>query len=108
MPNILKRNRALAFQRQNGRCVYCCQLMWLSALADFAVKQKLTLKQARHRQCTAEHLHARKDGGGNTTSNIAAACLLCNLRRHMRKSDLSPEQFEVHVRTRMALGRWHL
>lgn len=107
MPDILKRNRALAFLRQHGRCIYCHKQMWLSGLADFAVEHKITVKQARHLQCTAEHLRARRDGGGNTSVNIAAACLFCNLRRHKRKSELTPEQFEVHVRTRMARGGWH-
>jgi 5-methylcytosine-specific restriction endonuclease McrA len=107
MPSTLKRIRTNAFLRQQGRCIYCHKQMWLSDLADFAVEHKITVKQARHLQCTAEHLRARKDGGGNTTGNIAAACLLCNLRRHKRKTDLTPEQFGVHVRIRMARGGWH-
>lgn len=107
MHNTLKRIRTNAFLRQQGRCIYCYKQMWLSDPAQFAVEQNLTVKQARHLQCTAEHLHARKDGGGNTASNIAAACLFCNLRRHKRKAGLTPEQFGVHVRTRMARGRWH-
>ncbi|NVM78168.1 hypothetical protein FHW83_003992 [Duganella sp. SG902] len=108
MPNTLKRFRASAFLRQHGRCIYCDKPMWLSGLVLFADEQNLTVKQARHRQCTAEHLCARKNGGNDTSANIAAACLFCNLRRHQRKAELTPEQFRVHVRTRMARGRWHL
>jgi hypothetical protein len=107
MPNTLKRFRASAFLRQHGRCIYCHKPMWLSDPAHFAVEQKLTVKQALRLQCTAEHLCAKKNGGGNTAANIAAACLFCNLRRHKRKVELTPEQFEVHVRTRIARGGWH-
>ncbi|MFD0320236.1 hypothetical protein [Lysobacter gummosus] len=41
------------------------------------------------RQCIAEHLLARRDGGRNTRGNIAAACWLYNQRRHRRKHPLS-------------------
>lgn len=107
MPTPLQRKRARAFERQHGCCIYCRKLMWLSDLANFAAEQNLTVKQARHRQCTAEHLCARKNGGGDTAANIAAACLFCNLHRHKRKAELPPEQFRVHVRERMARGGWH-
>ena len=90
MPSTLKRIRTNAFLLQQGHCIYCHKQMWLSDLADFAVEHKITVKQARHLQCTAEHLRARKDGGGNTASNIAAACLFCNVRRHKRKANLTP------------------
>lgn len=107
MPNTLKRFRTRAFLRQDGRCIYCAKPMWLSDPAHFAIKQKLTAKQARHRQCTAEHLCARKNGGTNAAANIAAACLFCNQHRHQRKAELSPLQFGVYVRTRMARGGWY-
>lgn len=107
MPSTLKRARARAFLRQDGRCIYCCSRMWLSAPAFFAAEYKLTVKQARRFQCTAEHLCARKDGGGNMASNIAAACRFCNLHRHSRKAELTPEQFQIHVRTRIERGKWH-
>lgn len=107
MPKTLKRVRASAFRHQNGRCIYCHKLMWLSDPVHFATEHNLTIKQARSFQCTAEHLCAKKNGGGNTAANIAAACLFCNLRRHLRKAELTPEQFQVHVRRRVARGRWH-
>jgi len=106
MPNNLKNIRASAFLHQNGHCIYCDKLMWLSAPLHFAVQQKITTKQARLFQCTAEHLLARKDGGTNATANIAAACLFCNRHRHMRKTELTPVQFQMHVRKRIKQGRW--
>ncbi|MEN5206681.1 HNH endonuclease [Stenotrophomonas terrae] len=35
-------------------------------------------------RCTAEHLVSQQDGGKNVAGNIAAACWLCNTRRHKR------------------------
>jgi 5-methylcytosine-specific restriction endonuclease McrA len=34
------------------------------------------------RDCTAEHLVARMDGGRDTRDNIVAACRRCNAARH--------------------------
>jgi hypothetical protein len=107
MPNTLQRTRALAFVNQNGCCIYCDKPMWLADPVDFAAKQRITFKQARRFQCTAEHLCARKNGGSDTAANIAAACLFCNQHRHMRKAELTPEQFQFHVRKRIARGGWH-
>ena len=107
MPNTLQRTRALAFVNQNGCCIYCEKPMWLADPVDFAAKQSITFKQARRFQCTAEHLCARKNGGSDTAANIVAACLFCNRHRHMRKAELTPEQFQFHVRKRVARGRWH-
>jgi hypothetical protein len=107
MPNTLKRTRVRAFRHQNGCCIYCDKPMWLSEPAHFAAKYKLTVKQARRFQCTAEHLRARKNGGADAASNIAAACRFCNLHRRSRKAELTPEQFQVHVRRRIECGGWH-
>jgi 5-methylcytosine-specific restriction endonuclease McrA len=107
MPNTLQRVRARAFLRQHGRCIYCDKPMWLSEPAQFAADHKLSARQARRFQCTAEHLCARKNGGGNMASNIAAACRFCNLHRHSRKAELTPDQFQVHVRARIERGGWH-
>ena len=107
MSHTLKRVRARAFLRQDGRCIYCHSPMWLSDPSQFAAEHKITVKQARRFQCTAEHLCARKNGGGDVASNIAAACRFCNLHRHSRKADLTPEQFHVHVRARIERGKWH-
>ena len=107
MSKSLNRIRARAFSHQDGRCIYCSRPMWISDLKNFAVQQKLTVKQAQRFQCTAEHLNARKDGGDDAWSNIAAACRFCNMRRHTRKVALTPEQFRALVRARLERGRWH-
>ena len=64
--------------------------MWLDDITSFAAEHRLTHRQARQRQCTAEHLVARCDGGKNTASNIVAACRECNSTRHRRNVPLSP------------------
>jgi hypothetical protein len=55
---------------------------------------------------SAEHLVARRDGGGNGPENIVAAHELCNGRRHRCKTPLSPNAFEALVRGRLDKGRW--
>lgn len=105
--NTLARFRAAAFALQGGRCFYCKQPMWLSHPEAFAARHGLTFRQVRWLQATAEHLHARKDGGSQSASNIVAACRLCNLRRHARKAAPCPQDYERLVMTRMAQGRWH-
>lgn len=62
MANRLQRLRQSAYRAQNGRCIYCARPMGEHA--------------------TAEHLHARQDGGADHRDNIAAACRGCNHRRH--------------------------
>lgn len=107
MSKSLNRTRARAFSHQDGRCTYCSRPMWISDPQRFAVQQNLTNKQAQRFQCTAEHLFARKDGGDDSRSNIAAACRYCNMHRHMRKAELTPEQFRALVHARLERGRWH-
>jgi hypothetical protein len=107
MSKSLIRTRARAFTLQDGRCIYCSRPMWVSDPQHFAVQQNLTVKQARRFQCTAEHLYPRKDGGDDSRPNIAAACRFCNKHRHMRKAELTPEQFRAHVHARLERGRWH-
>jgi hypothetical protein len=106
MANIQAR-RAHAFEIQRGRCCYCQQPMWLADMPAFARTHGLTLRQALRFRCTAEHLQARTDGGGNGAPNIAAACLWCNTRRHRRKRPPSPADFRALVLRRMKLNRWH-
>ncbi len=105
--NPLIKPRRSAFVRQNGKCCYCGFEMWQDSPESFALRHGLTLKQARHFQCTAEHLKARKDGGGNGSSNIAAACIRCNQLRHARKKPMEPEQYQRHVISRVVKGGWH-
>lgn len=99
-------SRQLAFQRQNERCYYCCMPMWLSNIESFCDQFGFTRAQARGLRCTAEHLAARCDGGNDAPSNIVAACLLCNSRRHKRHNPLDPETYRRFVRKRVTAGRW--
>ncbi|WP_213946981.1 HNH endonuclease [Luteibacter sp. dw_328] len=77
--------------------------MWFSSPAELGSR----LPSARHFQCTAEHLHARQDGGRDTRTNIVAACWYCITRRHRRKRPLAPHAYRRHVRARVAIGKWH-
>lgn len=104
----LKKIRQSAFSRQKGKCYYCGFSMWQDSPEFFAKLHALTLKQARHFQCTAEHLVARQDGGKDTSSNIAAACIRCNQLRHKRKTILQPDQYLQHVQKCLNKGRWHV
>lgn len=101
------RHRFSAFDRQGGRCYYCGFQMWFDSLEAFAQLHGLTLRHARHFQCTAEHLVARQDGGRDSQSNIAAACLLCNQRRHKRKDAPEPQEYKYLVQKRLSKGGWH-
>lgn len=106
--NYLQKNRQSAFERQSGKCYYCGFSMWQGCIESFAKHYGLTVKQARHFQCTAEHLVARQDGGRDGDWNIAAACIRCNLLRHKRKVPMQPEQYKTYVRKRVQKGRWHV
>ncbi|WP_408002845.1 HNH endonuclease [Pseudorhodobacter wandonensis] len=80
--------------------------MWDEAAAKISSKHNKFQAKLKALRCTAEHLHPRSEGGGNTAGNIVAACFYCNTRRHRRKCPLSPEAHREHVRQRMASGRW--
>ena len=99
--------RAIAFEQQQGRCYYCRFPMWLTDLEAFRARYGLSEPLARQLKCTAEHLHARSEGGTNARENIAAACLLCNQRRHQRRHAPCPEKYRSFVQNRIARGRWH-
>lgn len=99
--------RAIAFEQQHGRCYYCRFPMWLTDLESFRARYGLSQSQALQLKCTAEHLQARSDGGTNGRENIAAACALCNRRRHQRGSAPCPEKYQNLVQRRIARGRWH-
>jgi 5-methylcytosine-specific restriction endonuclease McrA len=81
--------------------------MWTNDLPSFAQQFGLTIKQAKHHQCTAEHLKARQDGGKDTRDNLVAACRYCNSNRHKRKNVPAPEQYRHFVQSRIAKRRWH-
>ena len=103
----IKRLRAVAYHDQNGRCAYCGASMWLATPSDFATQYRLSLKQARLLQCTAEHLVARCDGGLDARQNIVAACFWCNQRRHARKTPLDPVRYQAQVSALVRQRRWH-
>lgn len=107
MGKPIQRHRKQAFLRQGGRCFYCGLPMWQSSPEELAAKTGLRPRALRCLQCTAEHLKARRDGGGNSSENIAAACMACNQRRHARLSPPDPDAYMRLVRSRMDRGRWH-
>ena len=102
----IAKHRRSAFDRQNGRCCYCGFLMWQHSAEAFAAEHRISLAQAKHFQCTAEHLQARCDGGNNRTENIAAACKRCNQLRHQRKKAPSPDAYQQFVQERLRKGKW--
>ena len=81
--------------------------MCLDDGAAFADHHDLPLGVAKLLRCTAEHLRARRDGGRDAAANIAAACWLCNKRRHTRKHAPAPEIYRRLVRNRVSRKRWH-
>lgn len=106
MATLISKHRKSAFQRQNGHCCYCGFLMWQDSAERFAESHNITVPQAKHFQCTAEHLEARKDGGQDLGHNIAAACYRCNQSRHRRKKAPEPKQYQKLVQKRLNEGGW--
>lgn len=107
MTNRLGKLRHSAFQAQAGLCFYCGLPMWESNPEAFAHALGLTLPQAHRLQATAEHLHARSDGGRDVRDNIVAACLHCNQKRHeSRKSPGDWNAYRQLVSKRMKAGAW--
>ena len=107
MSKIIRKNRQLAFEEQNGRCYYCRMLMWLGNVSEFADEHRISKGLARQLQCTAEHLLPRQDGGTNERANIVAACYFCNSTRHRALNPQSPEQYQKKVTHRMRHLKWH-
>lgn len=106
-PKYLQKLRMQAFKRQSGRCFYCRMPIWHTDPMRFAHRYGISLAASRQFRCTAEHLHARSDGGSDTEVNVVAACLFCNGHRHRTRVPLSPELFLARVRRRVAAGRWN-
>ena len=102
----LQRLRTQAFYAQHHRCTYCGLVMWLES-PDELQALGLRPRTAAPLRCTAEHLVAKQDGGKDVEGNIAAACWLCNVRRHQRKKPPSPDVYRAFVQRRMATGKWH-
>ena len=95
MTSQIQRSRKAAFDRQDGKCYYCGLRMWLDGPAGPSALR-----------CTAEHLTPRSEGGGDGSSNIAAACLHCNQTRHKRKKPPEPDCYRAEVRKRVNRGAW--
>lgn len=106
MPNRYKSAREAAFRAQGGRCCYCNLPMWRSSPEELA-PLGIRPRTATRLRCTAEHLVAKRDGGGNRGVNISAACWLCNVRRHRRKNPPDPKTYREFVQRKMAKGTWH-
>lgn len=107
MPNPIPKHRLAAHTHQQGRCYYCDLPMWLESPEELAVRYSLKPSALSGLRCTAEHLTARQDGGGNTRENIVAACLTCNSRRHRSAKPLGPRKHRKKVRARLQVGKWH-
>ena len=67
MTRCIARPRQLAYERQQGCCYYCGMPMWLRSAGELTSRFSLSDRQAELLRCTAEHLHARRDGGGQET-----------------------------------------
>ena len=106
MPTMLIKSRQKAFQQQSGCCIYCYKPMWIGCLEDFAIQFRITRRQAKFYQCTAEHLLARQDGGKNGLNNIAAACKYCNQQRHKSKLPLHPVKYQQYVQGKVSKNCW--
>lgn len=102
----LKHVRRKKMIAQGGHCYYCGLPMWDKAAATASQRNGKEKPAPQILRCTAEHLHARSDGGDNSSDNIVAACLFCNNLRHRRKRPLSPEEYRLRVQQRMAAGKW--
>lgn len=61
-------------EKQGGKCCYCRVTMTPPIVAT---KKRKPLPTSE----TIEHLHRRRDGGGNQWDNIALACFRCNTGR---------------------------
>ncbi|KGQ18122.1 HNH endonuclease [Lysobacter dokdonensis DS-58] len=99
MPNNhkLRRFRKAAARRQQHRCHYCDAPMWTRNPWQFAQRHGLTLEDCAHFQCTAEHVVARRDGGGEVR-NIVAACRYCNIARHQMEGPFAADDYRERVR----------
>ena len=108
MPTTLIKSRLKAYNLQQGRCIYCELPMWFEDPQAFTNKYKITTKQAKLFQCTAEHLKAKQVGGKDHESNIVAACHYCNQKRHKCKSPKDPISYKQYVTSRLEKRKWNL
>jgi len=104
--NELAQLRRKKMHVQGGCCYYCGLPMWDEGCDEQAVLQTVPKGVKKLLRCTAEHLHARSEGGKETPMNIVAACMFCNRTRHRAKCAKSPDDYRDHVIRRMAAGKW--
>lgn len=102
--STLQKSRLSAFRAQGRRCYYCGSCMWLQDPSE--VPGLAGTRAARLLRCTAEHLRPRSEGGPDGKSNIVAACLWCNTRRHRTAVVRTPTLHREHVLRRIAKGGW--
>ena len=102
----LARLRTRAMKTQDGLCYYCRQPMWSKDARAFCRTYNLSITKARLFECTAEHLRARRDGGGDNARNIVAACWRCNQKRHQSNNPLAAPEYRRYVRARIATDEW--
>lgn len=107
MATTLVRYRHSAFQAQSGHCFYCGLPMWERSPEEYALLFGINVAQVHWLKCTAEHLRARCDGGGNLSDNIVAACLYCNQMRHRMRPAPDHEKFRRIVQKQKGNGSWH-
>ncbi len=107
MSSRLAKLRRSAFLAQSGCCFYCGLPMWEDDPERFSRTLGLTVRQAQKLRSTAEHLHARCDGGLDIPSNIVAACAHCNQKRHGgRKVARNWTEHKAWVQRRLGVGQW--
>lgn len=107
MTQKIAKARLRAFDRQGGLCHYCGKPMILASAGSRVCGETAPRDFVKRMTCTAEHLIAKRDGGGNALANIVAACRFCNSGRHARKCPLPPEKYKLLVTRRLGQGRWH-
>ncbi|WP_219889177.1 HNH endonuclease [Chroococcidiopsis cubana] len=107
MTSRLAAARKLAFIAQDRHCFYCGVPMWQSQSDELPSSNKIPKGIAAGLRCTAEHLTAKQDGGTDCPSNIVAACLTCNRRRHARKVPPPPDMYRSLVCKGLARRKWH-
>ncbi len=107
MTTTLARRRHSAFLAQSGHCFYCGLPMWESSPDELSQPYGISPAQAQRLRCTAEHLQARCDGGGDSSTNIVAACLHCNRTRHRMRPAPDHEKYRALVQLQRINGVWH-
>lgn len=107
MATTLARRRHSAFLAQSGHCFYCGLPMWESSPDELSGAFGISPALLHRLKCTAEHLLARRDGGGHSAANIVAACLHCNQTRHRMQPALDHEKYRALVQRQRMNGVWH-